>query len=442
MRRAEFRSPGEKAGIDAAAPIAKVVVGAAGDGACLARPSTRIRDRSMTATAPRPGVQTFVPVAGALFAVLPLSTDIYLTAMVDLGRDFGVDVAGVQRTMLSFTFGFGLAHLFVGRFADRIGRRPTALVGLAVYVVASILAAAAPSLGLLVLARFVQGMAAAIGPIIARTLIRDTIAPEGAGRALSKMGAYVGIAPLTAPLAGTFAAMLGGWRATLVVLAVYAAILGLLLWRRLPETRPASVAAAPAISVLAALGRLMRARIFLIGIAALAAGYGILLTWLTTSGFLLIGTLGMSKFEASAIYTIGSAGFVSGSLVGMRMAHRFLPRWILRTAAALLLLGTIAPTVVLWAGFQHWAVILVAVFPFYLGWGIGQPAAIAIAMRSFPEMAGQASAWLGLFQQVGGIALSLVAARFGGGLATPVVMIVGAVLFTAVVFTPAPKPTP
>ncbi len=386
------------------------------------------------------GGTPIVGLAAALFAVLPLSTDIYLTTMVDLGRDFGVDIAGVQRTMLSFTLGFGIAHLFIGRFADRFGRRPTALIGITVFTLASILAAAAPSLDLLILGRFIQGAAAATGPILSRTLVRDTVASEGAGRALSKMGALVGIAPLTAPLMGTFAAHFGGWRAAILVLVAYGALLAAVLWRRLPETRPTNLHGADEIPILKALGHLVRNRVFLIGTAALSAGYGILLTWLTTSGFLLIGTLGMTKLEASAIYTIGSAGFVSGSLVAMRLAQRLLPRHILRTAAVLLILGTSAPALVLWLGFQHWAVILAAVFPFYLGWGLGQPMAIAITMRPFPEMAGQASAWLGLFQQVGGIALSLVAAHFGGGLATPLVMSLGAVLFACAVFVPAPRP--
>ncbi len=384
---------------------------------------------------------SIVPHAAALFAVLPMSTDIYLTAMVDLGRDFGADVAGVQRTMLAFTLGFGLAHLFVGRLADRIGRRPTALLGLGVYTVASLLAAAAPTLDLLVAARFVQGMAAATGPIVARTLVRDAVAAEGAGRALSQMGALVGLAPLSAPLLGTLASHFAGWRGAIAVLVIYGAVLGLVLSRRLPETRPVVLGAeAEGITVFGALARLVRHRVFLIGTVALAAGYGILLTWLTTSGFVLIGALGMTKLEASAIYTIGSAGFVSGGLLSMRVSRLVLPRRILRSAAALILLGTAAPAVVLWAGFSHWAVILAAVFPFYVGWGLGQPMAIAITMRPFPEMAGQASAWLGLFQQAGGIALSLVAARLGGPLATPVVMTLGAAVFAAAVFVPAPKP--
>ena len=394
---------------------------------------------SSTPPTPRSGV-SIVPHAAALFALLPLSTDIYLTAMVDLGRDFAVDVAGVQRTMLAFTLGFGLAHLFIGRFADRIGRRPTALVGLTVYTVASVLAAAAPSLDLLVAVRAVQGMAAACGPILARTLVRDTVPPEQAGRAMAQLGALLGIAPLTAPLIGTLAAHLGGWRVTIVVLALYGAGLGLFLRRHLPETRPTRVHGADGVSIARALVHLGRHRPFLVGIAALAAGYGSLLTWLTTSGFLLVDGLGQSRFEASLVYTVGSAGFVTGGLVGMRLAKTLLPRHILRIASGLLLLGTIGLTLVLWLGFRHWTAILVAVLPFYVGWGIGQPMAIAIAMRPFPDMAGQASAWLGLFQQVGGIVLSLIATRIGGAMATPAVMVLGALLYTAVVFVP-PSPT-
>src|SRR5580692_2833433 len=97
---------------------------------------------------------TIVPLAAALFALLPFSTDVYLTAMVDLGREFGVAVGGVQRTQIAFTLGFGLAHLAIGQIADRYGRRPTALTGAALYVAASMLAVAAPTLDVLIGARF------------------------------------------------------------------------------------------------------------------------------------------------------------------------------------------------------------------------------------------------------------------------------------------------
>ena len=244
---------------------------------------------------------TITYAAAGLLAVLPFSTDVFLTAMVDLGRDLGVSMVAVQRTMLAFTLGFALAHLVIGRLADRFGRRPVALGGLVVFIGGSILAVLAPNLDLLVAARLVQGAAAATGPIIARTLVRDTVPPENGGRALSKVGAWFGVAPLVAPLIGTLAAEQGGWRAALSVLIVYGCLLGLILWWRLPETRPVQVHGAERVSILRAFAHFIRTRAFVVGCLSLACGYGVLFSWLTTSAFLLIDQLHMTRIQASLV---------------------------------------------------------------------------------------------------------------------------------------------
>ena len=96
-------------------------------------------------------------------------------------------------------------------------------------------------------------------------------------------------------------------------------------------------------------------------------------------------------------------------------------------AAARLLIALAA------SGHHHWVLMLVTLSPYYVGWGLAQPMATAIAMRPFPQMAGQASAWLGIAQQVGGMGFAIVAAQLGGGIVTLVVMAVAAVAFTAVV---------
>lgn len=378
--------------------------------------------------------------AAGLLAMLPLSTDVFLTAMVDLGRDFDVSMVAVQRTMLAFTLGFGLAHLFIGRLADRFGRRPVALTGITIYIAGSILAVMAPSLDLLVVARLVQGAAAATGPIIARTLVRDTVPPEHGGRALSKVGAWFAIAPLVAPILGTLAAAQGGWRAALAVLVVYGCVLGAILWRCLPETRPPNVHGAERVSIVKALRHFVRTRAFVVGCLSLACGYGVLFSWLTTSAFLLVDRLHMTKMQASFIYMSGSAGFLVGGIVAMRLTRRLIPRQILRIAAVLMIVGTVAPLVVLEAGVTSWPLVVAALLPFYLGWGLAQPMATSIAMRPFPEMAGQASAWTGMAQQLGGIGFAFAASAFGGGSATLAVMIVAALAFTGTVFLPVQKP--
>lgn len=384
---------------------------------------------------------TITHLAAGMLALLPFSTDVYLAVLPDLGRAFSVDVAGVQRTMLAFTLGFALAHLVLGRLADRFGRRPVTLAGLALYLIASTLAVAAPSLDLLIGARFLQGAAAATGPIIARTLIRDTVPPELGGRALAKVGALFGIAPLVAPPIGALVSDHAGWRGAVATLVLYGVILLAILWVRLPETRPPHVHGADRISILKALGHFSRTRAFVVGALALFCGYGVLFPWLTTSAFLMVGTLGIPKFQVSLVYMLGSAGFLVGGVAAMKLTRTHTPRFVLRVAGGLMILGTLAPFAAVASGLAtFWPVLLVALLPFYLGWGLAQPMATAIAMRPFPEAAGQASAWLGISQQVGGIAFALAASSLGAGTMTLVVMVAAALLFTAVVFLPPERP--
>jgi DHA1 family bicyclomycin/chloramphenicol resistance-like MFS transporter len=96
-------------------------------------------------------------IAGCLM-LQPLSTDLYLASLPHLADDFGVTPAAVQRTLSLFVVGFGVAQLASGPLSDRYGRRPVVLWGLGLYILASLACALAPTLDLLVAARFVQAV--------------------------------------------------------------------------------------------------------------------------------------------------------------------------------------------------------------------------------------------------------------------------------------------
>jgi MFS transporter, DHA1 family, multidrug resistance protein len=117
---------------------------------------------------------------------------------------------------------------------------------------------------------------------------------------------------------------------------------------------------------------------------------------------------------------------VSGGLLSARLSTRLAGSHILLAGGVLTVLGTVACLLVVAAGGTAWTGILMGILPFYIGWGLSQPQAIAIAMRPFAVMAGQASAWLGVIQQIGGLALSLFAVSLGGGTYSLAVMVAGA----------------
>ena len=383
----------------------------------------------MIPTADRlPSRWSIIGYGAALFALLPLSTDIYLAAMPEIAREFETSLAGVQRTMAAFTLGFALAHVLIGGLADHFGRRPVAIAALCLYSVCAVAGAMAPSLEMLVALRFLQGCAGAAGPILMRALVRDTTPTAEAGRVLSLTGALIGIAPMTAPVVGAAAAQAAGWRMTFVLLAAYGLLLATWIAWRLPETLRADFRTPHLIGTpLRSLLQLVGNPAFLQGSLALAFAYGALFTCLLTSDFMLTRDLSMMPYEAAAIYAIGSSVFISGGLISAWLAARMAPARILSLGAAIAIAGATTCYAFLKITTPDSLLVVLTVLPFYVGWGIAQPQAIAIAMRPFLSIAGQASSWLGAIQQIGGILLAWIAVQLGAGHASVAVMIASCV---------------
>ena len=105
-------------------------------------------------------------------------------------------------TLSAFFFGLALGQATVGPLSDALGRRRPLLIGLAVYTVASLLCAAAPTIWALVAFRFVQGFAGAAGIVIARAIVRDLHTGVAAAQFLSVLMLVSGLAPILAPVIG------------------------------------------------------------------------------------------------------------------------------------------------------------------------------------------------------------------------------------------------
>jgi DHA1 family bicyclomycin/chloramphenicol resistance-like MFS transporter len=178
---------------------------------------------------------------------------------------------------------------------------------------------------------------------------------------------------------------------------------------------------------------------FLRGALIFALGYGALFTWLSTAPFLLIGELGFAPTAAALIFAVGPVGFISGSLLSARFSGLWSPERIVLAGAIVALAGLLAAYVLVAARRADPVILGATMLPFYIGWGIIQPQAVAVAMMPFRHMAGQASSWLGAIQQLGGIVLGAIAVYCGGGRASLLVMVasVGAVGAIMVFLRPA-----
>ena len=168
----------------------------------------------------RVGSRRWVLTLASLTGITALSIDMSLPAQPTLVRELAVGPDVAQLTLGLFLAGYACGQLMFGFLSDSLGRRRVLLGGLVIFTIAGAACAAAPSIGLLLAARIVQGFGAAAAPVIARAMVRDTQPAASAARMLSTIMAVLALAPMIAPILGSWLLAHLGWHAIFVTLAL------------------------------------------------------------------------------------------------------------------------------------------------------------------------------------------------------------------------------
>ncbi len=182
------------------------------------------------------GFPEFVVLAAAMMSTQAIAIDAMLPAFPVIVRALHIaNENHVQWIVTAYMVGLGCGQLFWGLMSDRFGRRPILIGGLALYVLAALLAGLAGSFQALLLWRFVHGLAAASG-VVTRSVIRDLYSGRHMARVMSLTFMVFLTVPILAPSLGQFVLWLASWRYIFIVCGVFAAfVLAWALWR-LPET--------------------------------------------------------------------------------------------------------------------------------------------------------------------------------------------------------------
>jgi DHA1 family bicyclomycin/chloramphenicol resistance-like MFS transporter len=345
--------------------------------------------------------------------------DIYLPGLPTLKRELGTTESTAQLTVSVFLVGLGVGQLIAGPLSDVRGRRSPLLAALAVYIGATVLCAVSPGIELLIASRLLQGTAAAAGVVIARAMVRDLHAGASGARYLSRLVLIYGLAPMLAPLLGGQILRFTSWGGVFVALAIAGAALLAVIALALPETLPPERRAPSSLSAAAtSLGGLLRHRRFVGYALALGFGTGAVAAYVAGSPFVLQDHFGKSPQVFGLLFALNATAMVAGSQVNALLLGRFEPRRLLAAAVGVMIAAAIALTVVAvedlgLVPFTASLVLLMAT------WGFIPSNAIALASADHPDIAGSASALLGLAQY--GIA-AIAAPIVGVGGSSPVPM--------------------
>ena len=356
---------------------------------------------------------------GALTGLTAFTIDVSLPALPTMAAEFRTSAAEAQATLSGFLIGFAVAQLAAGILSDRFGRRPVLVAGLALFALSGLFCAAAPSLDGLVLARVLQGAAAATGPVLARAVARDLFEGAAARVVLARMTLVMTLAPVVAPVLGGVLVAAVSWRVIFLVLGI--AGLVLLGWTlaALPETAPRLKAGGSRRSLSADLARLLTDRFFLAMLAYSATLYTALFAYLSGSSFVFISGFGLDEasyglvFAACALAMCVSAALNSSRLAQGDPWRRLDVCYVLYVALALAI-GTM-----LWAGPVGPVATALAVAAMLFLNGITIPTQVAVALEPFGAVAGSASAAIGLVTFIAGAASGLLVNALFDGTAGP-----------------------
>ncbi|HYS29694.1 MAG TPA: Bcr/CflA family multidrug efflux MFS transporter [Candidatus Limnocylindria bacterium] len=336
---------------------------------------------------------------GGLTAFGPLSIDMYLPALPAIGRDLAASESLIQLTLTACLIGLAIGQVVAGPISDALGRRRPLLIGVAGYVLASLLCAVAPTAPILVALRLLQGLAGAAGIVIARAIVRDLYTGSAAARYFSRLILIFGIAPILAPVLGAQIMRFTSWHGIFLALAVVTALLWLGAARALPETLPVERRRSGSLGDTVQTFRRLAADTRFLGYAVSGGlGFGAMFAYIAGSPFVLQGIYHVSPQTFSLIFGLNAVGFVITSQINGSLVGRIPPARLLTVGVTVTGVAGLALLAVILIGGLGLAAVLPPLFVLVSSIGFVVPNAVALALSRHPEAAGTGSALVGVIQ--------------------------------------------
>lgn len=248
------------------------------------------------------------------------ASTVAIPSLPAIAQEFGTGFASVAIIQTFYMIGLAFPQLVYGGVSDRIGRRPTILAGIGLFLAGSLICLTAPSVEILTFGRLAQAVGGCAGIALGRAILGDVFARDKAASYLAYMTMATTAGPTMAPLVGGVIQEHFGWRAVFAMLIVLGLFAFALCWRSLPETnRPGQEP--PRWSRLAvAIGTLLRLpsyRNYAIPPACLTGTYQM---FAATSTFVATTRLDVGPTEfglglSSIILTFSIGNFLSGRYV-------------------------------------------------------------------------------------------------------------------------------
>ena len=348
-----------------------------------------------------PPIWLIVSIAG----VGRISETVYSPALPTIATFLGVNAGWVEYTVTIYLFSFGLGTLFWGRLSDYIGRKTCILIGLGVYILASLGCYFSDSIALLMISRFVQGFGGSIGSVLAQAICRDAFSGPALGKAYAAILGSMAVFPAIGPIIGGVITQQFSWQMIFIFLIIFSGLIFIATLKRLPETLNTDQTELPKLwDIFIKLAKDKN----VIGFGLLVSiCNGIVFSYFGEGAFFIIELLDVSPSIFGMTFLLMATATVIGSIVSAKMQNRIEGLKIIKYGIRLILgsnilfsIAVLAKNLLGLSNMKLFAVTVVMMMGNMVGVCIVTSNSLAMSLQKYRYAIGTASSLFGFFYYI------------------------------------------
>lgn len=291
----------------------------------------------MSSNATIGNIKEMVPLLALLTAFPAFSTDMILPAIPSLAVTWNEPLAVVNLILICFFITYGFFLLFYGPISDRYGRKRPLIIGISIYIVASMLCAVANSALTLITFRILQAIGAAASASLSMAMTKDLFSGKERERILAYIAIIMALAPMFAPILGSWILSYLSWHWIFFAQGMMG-IIGILGVIRTPETLK-EASEAPLSRVVHSYGKLLINKNYVIMVLVMSVSLLPLYSFIAGSSDLYINGFGLNEQTFSYFFAFNALALMSGSMSCLKLTERTNSKYLITAGFIGILLG-------------------------------------------------------------------------------------------------------